>query len=352
MHINNTSLTTISCGLGFLLLSGCLDITTTNQVKSDGTIVRTITLTGDSAEVYAGNFPVELDSSWSRGIARTKDKTFALTATRTFGNVEEMNEALKGAFGKSLQYRVALDNSFQWFFTVYRYEEVNLPFAQFTSIPLSRFLTQSEVDWLKERVLEDDSAKGMATREDSLTFERLVPRAEEWARRNNFEAIFTAFLDGVNALNDPSLTAVAIESMKDTLYNRSTKSLDENKIDTLRVIFRSMLRNAAVDRAWLANTSAFEDIERRQEFENKTSSHKYVTNVIMPGLITASNARKIEGNTATWQEFKDVARYIGYTMMVESRQVNWWAVIIALVIVVLLMAGLALSVLRRRKGVQ
>jgi len=33
---------------------------------------------------------------------------------------------------------------------------------------------------------------------------------------------------------------------------------------------------------------------------------------------------------------------------VESRQVNWWAVIIALVLVVSLMAALIISVLRRR----
>jgi hypothetical protein len=68
----------------------------------------------------------------------------------------------------------------------------------------------------------------------------------------------------------------------------------------------------------------------------------------MPGIITGSNARKIEGNTATWQDFKDYAHHIEYMMWVESRQVNWWAVIIAFVFIAALMAGLVLSVLRRR----
>lgn len=348
MQTNKASLVSIACGLGFLVLSGCLDITTTNQVKSDGSIVRTITFTGDSAEVYGGNFPVQLDSSWNRSIAKTDDKTFALTATRTFRDAGEMNEALRGTFGKSLQYQIVFDKSFQWFFTVYRYEELNLPYVQFTSIPLSRYLSQAEVDWLKEKVLQDDSTNRTASREDSLTLGRLVPRAEEWASRNNFEAIFTAFLDGVKMLNDPSLTARAVESLKDTLYNRSAKSIDENKSDTLRIIFRSVLRSAATDKAWQANAAAFEDIKRRSEFERKTNSHKYVTHVVMPGLITSSNARKIEANTATWEDFKDVARYIGYTMTVESRQVNWWAVIVAVIVVLSLLSGLVFSALRRR----
>ena len=71
----------------------------------------------------------------------------------------------------------------------------------------------------------------------------------------------------------------------------------------------------------------------------------------MPGLITRSNAGKIEGNTASWQDFKERVHHMEYTMWVESRQVNWWAVIIALVVVVSLMTMLVFSVLRRRHRV-
>ena len=84
------------CWLGALLLSGCLDVTSTSQVNSNGSIVRTIKFTGDSAAVYRGNFPVALDSSWSKNIVRSsgKDNNFTLTATRTFPDVGEMNDAL------------------------------------------------------------------------------------------------------------------------------------------------------------------------------------------------------------------------------------------------------------------
>jgi hypothetical protein len=337
----------VSC-LGLLLIGGCLDITTTSEVKRDGSIVRTITFTGDSSAVYSGNFPVELDSLWTRSTVKTSEKKYTLTATRTFGNAEEMNKTVQGQFGKTLQYRIALEKSFQWFFTVYRYEEINLPFVQFTSIPMTDYFSQEEIEWFKTKILNGELKEGKKTLEDSLIAERIGPRFEEWTSRNHFAPFFSTFLSGIAALNDPALTAAGVESLKDSLYRHSTKAIKSNKFDTLHLIFRHVLKTPVVEKVWQMSAGSFEKIERKFEFEQSIGKHKYETSVIMPGLITGSNARKIEANKATWQEFLGFASYFEYTMWVESRQVNWWAVIIALVLVVSLMAALIISVLRRR----
>jgi hypothetical protein len=347
---NNITVALAACCFAFLSLSGCLDITTTSKVNSDGSIVRTMTFSGDSAEVYAGKFPVELDSSWSRSIARVENKAkdYTLTASRTFRDVEELDRAVKGTFGKSLQFQIELKKSFRWFFTVYRYSETMLSYAQFTSIPMSEFLSQGEQDWLSTVMLQGDEEKRFTTRGDSLAFESIVPRAQEWEWRNRFEGVFSAFLGGVRILNNPALPMAEVEGLKDSLYKKSAKAIDEQKIDTLRFIFKSVIKAPFVDEAWKANEKGIDEVKRKLEFERETNSHKYTTNAVMPGLITGSNAGKIEGNTATWEDYKETAHHFGYTMWVESRQVNWWAVIVALVIVVSLMAGLVLSVVRRR----
>jgi hypothetical protein len=333
-----------------LFLSGCLDITSTSQVNSNGSIVRTITFTGDSSAVYAGEFPIELDSLWSRSIGKSpgKDHNFTLTASRTFQNIGEMNNVLKGTFGKTIQYRFELEKSFRWFFTVYRYRETNIPFAQYTAIPMTDFVSSVEIDWMNKIMMQKDSAKELTTRGDSLAFDSIVPRIQEWEWRNHFEAVYNAFLDGVKSLDNPSLTPLMVGVLKDSLYKRSVSSLDKNNIDTLRIIFSRVLRSSLAEKAWRANLPAIDEIKRRMTFENSVNSHKYVTNVIMPGLITGSNARKIEGTTATWEDFKDYTRYAEYTMWVESRQVNWWAVGIAVVVVLSLAILLILSMLRRR----
>jgi len=352
MRNNKASSVTMVCCLGLLLIGGCLDITTTSEVKRDGSIVRTITFTGDSSAVYSGNFPVELDSLWTKSAVKTSEKKYTLTATRTFRNAEEMNKTVQGQFGKTLQYRIALEKSFQWFFTVYRYEEINLPFAQFTSIPMTDYLSQEEIEWFKTKILNGELKEGKKTLEDSLIAERISPRSEEWTLRNHFAPFFSTFLSGVAALNDPALTAAGVESLKDSLYRHSTKAIESNKFDTLHLIFRHVLKTPVVEKVWQINARSFEEIERKIEFEQSIGKHNYVTSVIMPGLITGSNARKIEANKATWQEFLGLASYFEYTMWVESRQVNWWAVIIALVLVVSLMAALIISVLRRRSRKQ
>jgi hypothetical protein len=350
MHTNKLSPLIATCCVGFLLLSGCLDITSTSQVNSDGSIVRTITFTGDSTEVYAGKFPVELDSSWSKSISKVQGEhnNFTLSASRTFHNVGEMNNVMKGTFGKTLQYRFELDKSFRWFFTVYTYRETNIPFDQFTAIPMTEFVSSAELDWLTKIISPDSTGKDLVTRGDSLAYEGIMPRIQEGERRNRFEPVFIAFLDGLRALNNPSLTPAMVGPLKDSLYKRSAKAIDKQNIDTLRIVFANVLKSPLVEKAWQANASSFDEIKRKMDFERSTNSHKYVTHVVMPGIVTGSNARKIEGNTATWQDFKDYARHLEYTMWVQSRQVNWWGVGLAVVVVVSLLMLLVVSILRKR----
>ena len=353
MKTNNTSPILAACLLAFLMCSGCLDIETTTHVNRDGSLVRTITFEGDSVEVYAGKFPVELDSTWTRAITKVaaKNRHYMLTASKRFSDVDEMNKVLGGQFGKTLQFKFEVEKSFQWFFTVYRYQETNIPFEQFTALPITDFLSQAEVDWLSTKVLDADPKKLTYTKGDSLAFESLEPRLREYELQNRFVPIFSAFLEGVKTVNDPRLPAATVEKMKDTLYRSSLQALDQRNVDTLSIIFARVLRSPAVTKAWQANASAFVEVKRRLEFEHETNSHTYQTSVFMPGLITGSNATKIEGNKATWSDFKDHGRTFGYTMWVESRQVNWWAVIIASVVVVVLVASLFLSLVRAKKRI-
>ncbi|HTP13155.1 MAG TPA: hypothetical protein VMM37_05975, partial [Bacteroidota bacterium] len=118
-------------------------------------------------------------------------------------------------------------------------------------------------------------------------------------------------------------------------------------VDTLELIFAKTLRRPSARKAWQLKAAAFKDIKQKRNLN--LVSGKLVSNVIMPGLITGSNAQTIEGNKATWRDYKDFARILGYTMWVESRQVNWWAVILTGVIVFLLAALLIASALKRRR---
>ena len=71
----------------------------------------------------------------------------------------------------------------------------------------------------------------------------------------------------------------------------------------------------------------------------------------MPGLITETNTRSIEGNTLTWKEFVGACYVIDYTMWARSRVINWWAVILTGGVVILLTGILLVGIVRRRSRV-
>ena len=338
---NNRTYVYAICLLGLTLFPACLEVNTTSQVNTDGTILRTITFDDDSASIYRGKFAVPLDSLWQRTIQKIEEKKFRLTATRLFRDVDEMNIALRGTFGKTLQFHFEYEKNFQWFFTVYRFKETNLKYNQFESIPLTDYVSQYEIDRQREHEIEK---KPFASKGDSLSLMAAGERFGEWAKRNLFEAIFNAFLNGVRKVDDPRLSVQAVEEHKDTLFQRSEKSLVN--IDTLRIIFRNALNNRLVDKAWNAGSAEFKDIDNKV---NSDFGGSYTTSIVMPGLVTGSNAPTIEGNKATWRDFEDFAKYLGYTMWIESKQVNWWAVILTGAVVVLLAVLLAVSALRRRR---
>ena len=332
------------CLLGLTVFPACLEVNTTSQVNSDGSILRTITFDDDSTSIYRGNFPIPMDSTWQKSFQKLEEKKFRLTASRLFRDVNEMNVYLKGTFGKTFQFRFEFEKSFQWFFTVYRFKEINLKYNQFDAIPLTDYVSQDEIDRQREHEIEK---KPYATKGDSLSLKAADSRFEEWAMRNIFESVFVAFLQGVRNINDPGLAPSAVERLKDTLYARSEQSIARSNIDTLRIIFGKVLRRSLVDKAWQSNADGFKEIHEKLAADFGGS---YVTSILMPGLITNSNAPTIEGNKATWRDFKDFAKYLGYTMSIESKQVNWWAVILTGLLVLSLMGLTVASVVRKRRS--
>jgi hypothetical protein len=319
--------------------SGCLDIVSTSRVNRDGTILRTITLKGDSAELARGNFPISLDSTWERSITPKDDHNQSiLTVSRLFRDAQQMNEALHGTFGRTLQFQIEFEKSFQWFFTSFRYHETVLKFGQFDTIPISVYLSSAEIDAWRRFDMEK---KPFETKGDSLALMSSVPRVEEWERRNLFEYVYAAFLDGVHDIHSLSLTDSLIAPMKDSLFRASARS--DINIDTLRFLYARILKNPAVHKAWRASKARFDAIRGKAEFVHDVNSNSYETRVEMPGLVTNTNAPTIEGNRATWKNYKDVAKIFGYTMWVDSREVNWWAVIATGIVAIVLAAGLVLS---------
>ena len=342
-HPNILSVTLMM--LAGLAFSGCLDVETKTTVNRDGTLARTITFTGDSARVYRGDFPLTIDSLWSASIRKVDDKKFEYSASRTFADAEALNEAIKNVPYKTLPVQVELEESFWWFVTDYHYKETYKRWNPFDNVALTDFISPAELELAIRHEMEDEPYN---TKGDSLALTDAGERFEKWDARNIFESYFLVILEGVRNLNDPTLKQETMVSRKEDLFNAMQIPLQEGKFDTLSVILNRVLKTRIASRAMAANKEGFSLFDEQLDFKGAISANSYKVNIEMPGIITETNAKEIEGNTVRFDDFKQIAYIMDHEMQVTSRAINWWAVIVTALLIVF--GAVLLVVGRRGKG--
>ncbi len=317
--------------LTVIWLTGCLEYHTTTTVHTDGSIVRTVAIRGDSASTLGWNFVVPVDSTWSWDRVKTGDREWTLTLQRTFPSGEAFNAYQSGLKGSLLRTLVSVERSFRWFTTIYRYREQFPAINPLRTVPLLDYIGPNEI----EAFLKHEVQKGAyASPGDSLALEDASVRFEAWARRNEFESLYGAIRTGVTRLNDPTfsteslevrknLLAQAYEALKDTGTVFDADDFTRRKDEWLKRWKEPVLRLAAVEArdSIEAIHSQLDEMHRLTEFPHKTS-------VLMPGLLTSTNARSIDGSRAQWEDYLIVLYFQDYTLEAESEVTNWWAVVV------------------------
>jgi hypothetical protein len=257
-----------------------------------------------------------------------------------------MNDALQGTDELTLRSRVDVQEEFLWFFTAYRYSEVYETFNPYDKIPVTDYVSPTEIDlWLRHEMYEEPyQFKG-----DSLSVDDASDRFEEWYARTFFESYYTIFLKGVELLGNTSLTRDDVESHKEELFLAVyERSPEPKRAHIVGKVFEEVLQTEMVWEAIDANAREFEQLDRKEGFESRVFSNDYHAHVVMPGLITDTNAPTVEGTEASWSKFMDYC-YLGeYELWVESRVVNWWAILLTAALVVVGIAGYTIGIARRK----
>ena len=317
--------------LAGLVFPGCLDVETKTKVNRDGTMTRTVTFAGDSSRVFRGDYPLTVDSLWPSSIRKLDEKKFEFSASRTFSSPEALNKAIKGVPNKTLFVQVELEESFWWFVTDFRYKETYKRWSPFDNVPLADYLSKAELDLAVRHEFED---KPYETKGDSLALTDAGERFEEWDARNVFESCFEMFLGGVRNLHDRSLQPDTVIARKEDLFKAARNPIQHDKFDTLLVIFDKVLKTRLASKVLAANATEYDLLKRKIDFKGAIAANTYKVSVEMPGIITETNARSIEGNTAQFKDFMEVAYFKDFELSVTSRAINWWAIIVTAVLIV------------------
>ncbi|MEK6649369.1 MAG: hypothetical protein AABY75_00195 [Bacteroidota bacterium] len=336
-----------------LFLSGCLEYHTTTTVQSDGGILRSVFMKGDSTDIHQWKYVVPVDSTWTWERSRAGDKEWHLKVEREFPSAEAFNSYQDSLSGPLLRSKVSVDRSFRWFTTRYQYREVFQPIYPFRSVPLTDYLSPAEVDaFLQHEVQKKD----YATPGDSLASKDAEDRFEAWARRNEFEAFYTALRKGAERSAERGFTAesldarkeklaAAYEAVKDTGDAFSAKDMERRRMAWFKGWKEPVVRRAAE-----ANRDGFAAIAAKAEQSDRILEYPHKATVAMPGVLRHTNARSLEGSAATWENYLVVLYFQEFEMVVESEVTNWWAAIVTAV--ALVVGPLAVFLQRRRRSLR
>lgn len=334
-----------------LWFAGCLEYHTTTTVREDGSILRTVVIRGDSTSTHRWDFVVPVDSTWSWDRTKTGDREWTLTLRREFPSAEAFNEYQSALNGSILRSHVSVERSFRWFTTVYRFREELPSVNAFRSVPLSEYIAPADLEvFLRHELQKAD----LVSPAESVVVENASEQFEAWARRNEFEALFGALQVGVSRLAEQTFTpesldvrkqrlAQAYEALKDTGDVFDSKDLVRRRDEWLK-----RWKEPVVQRAAAAARDSMEAIVAEMQTMHRLMEFPHKTTVVMPGLLTTSNARSIEGASARWEDYLIVLYFQDFAFEAESAETNWWAVVVTGVLAVALPAGWYISRRRRR----
>jgi hypothetical protein len=335
---------TITIAICCTMLTGCLEIKTTTTIHPGGGITRTIGTSGDSSEVRRDLGIFVVDSSWSVSMQKA-DTTWESTATRYFPDVQAFQKALDKGGDRALRVRAFLAEYFAWFTTRYEYRETIVCYNQIHAVPLSAYVPEGDQEQLIRHEIEKVPYASVA---DSVRLQALSGRTEEWDRRNKFEAFHARFVQGVENAHDTRLAALLTPAMKETLFVHSSSSINAGTLEQLPLTYAKVLKSAGVAKVFEREQARFNEYAEAMKTQEEIlmSGYKKAA-IVMPGVLTGTNGRSIEGNRVVWEDFLGGAYVADYTMWATSRVINWWAVILTGA-VVLFLASLPLVAMIRK----
>ena len=322
-----------------LLVTGCKEIETTTEIYADGSCKRIVIIKGDSSEILESAYPVPTDSTWT--IETIDTSNFTYSATKFFKKIADLDKELNYCKDKTTELTIIpeLTKKFRWFYTIFSYKETYKAFNKLNYVPISDYLMPEEI----EVFYSDDDSSALA--------KAVEEKIENWDLNNTFEDFYSRFSKAVRDLKDSALTVDMISTKKEQIFQFYKDELFDNfeiKENTL-LKFEKVL--GAVIKPKLADDlkNILKVYSQRKDVLGEIWLNDYTNHVIMPGLIIDTNAKTVEGNKVSWEIDSKRFLFADYEMIVESRVVNRWAVVVTILMVIAAAGILLLPVILKKR---
>lgn len=309
------------------------ETTVTNIVGRNGSVLRKAELKYTQNKLNIADFTVPVDSSWNLRdtmvITVKGDTTWFLFAEKLFGSADAINEAYLADTGRNstVPRSATFKRKFKWFSTSWYFAE-QCDRSLLHGYPVTEYLTSEEIWFMNLPAKVSDE---MVTGPDSLEYRSLTDSAELHTEQWMMRSLVSEFIEDAGALCEASgkdsLNTAILRSYENEIYNLIGKEADLDGVASVVLgksiydKFRPELDSAAsifqtkFDKSWL-----FED---------------YTMQIVMPAELKATNGYVMSDGTLAWPVTGNHFLTEDYVMFAESRDINYWAVLITILFLVM-----------------
>jgi hypothetical protein len=363
--------------------NSCLEYQFTTRIFPDGSCERIMTVRGDSADLMHGIIKVPNDSSWKIKIAPVPgdQKKYELTATAHFPNVETLNKYFYKSVDSmpTVSIKSELVKKFRWFYSYLDYKETYMAFTPYRKVPISKFLTEDEVKILfagDEKIIyqpnedivrlrRDTLEKVNLSHADSLKLEKkkedIEKRYNEWLAQSMFEYMYDVLAERSEKIGSEKVNKEIMMASRDSIYAElirnkpvnTEESHKGNSVTTPEMILeaaRKYFPTEELSKVLSLDSLAFEEIDHKYDKMEAITSNTYGNKLLMPGIITSTNAKSLNGNILSWEIEPGEFFFYDYVMNAESRIMNKWAFWVSGILVLLLLGGLVAGILGKGRN--
>ncbi|MBN8651283.1 MAG: hypothetical protein J0L67_07640 [Cytophagales bacterium] len=256
-----------------------------------------------------------------------EDKKF-IGYKKHFVSSEEANQHLASQNDTLFRVTSSFDKKFRWFFTYLVYSDTYHAINRL-DYPTTEFFTPEDFQFINRLPAEGKAI----TPADSLYLKQLNEKiSDHYGNRAFFEAYFSLLLEQVNKQLPNTDHAKKLLATKEKLYQivLADKDLEDDFVQFFADSLQIPLRLDSFPDYVLAENN----LERKINFISTAYDGKYTHAIHMPWTIVNTNADSVSGNSAYWAPPAVKFLLHDYSLSVEARKTNYWAIALTVLVMV------------------
>ena len=331
-----------------ITFSGCREITVTTKINKNGSFTRTITIRGDSSELYDAGLPYPVDGTWISHVEpdTTEAGKFILAYSKTYATNDLLTAEIKNdtSWKKQLNRKIEIKKRVGLFYSYITYSETYRAANPFKTLNQQDFLTENDLKYIQAAYIP-------LTKQDSSLVEQAEAKMEDYLLQSISHEISNVLKEGILYLNKPYIDTSLVGLYKDSI---DVKLSDWSFSQPGEFIgyFSEWTNYPEIAELNKIQPSLFDVQNQKFELIEKLIEMEGFTNEIeMPGLITATNSTNIIGNRLSWPVDSDSFLFCDYEMSAESRVINSWGFIFSGIIILTFFLVLLLKTSKNQSGI-